>query len=203
MTTGPGPPARPRRSAILVVAMLAGAGAVVGVLWAWLAPPAHAVVGLTKGGERVHAYLGTEADHFFVAAVLMLGMLAVVAVVGSVLAWQWRSRRGPAMVIALSVGMAAAAGIATGVGSLLARLRYGPVDIDAAPVSAQHRVHYLTEATSVFFGSAPLQIAVTVLVPVAVVAFGYALMTVAAQSDDLGVNRLGPVTAAGGPPSDR
>ncbi|EUA12661.1 hypothetical protein I553_4055 [Mycobacterium xenopi 4042] len=40
---------------------------------------------LTHEGERVHDYLGNEADHFFVAAFLMLGLLTVVAVVASVL----------------------------------------------------------------------------------------------------------------------
>ena len=56
---------------------LAVAGALVGALWAWLAPPIHGVVALTQSGERVHDYLGNEADHFFVAAFLMLGLLTV------------------------------------------------------------------------------------------------------------------------------
>ncbi|EUA68475.1 hypothetical protein I553_3940 [Mycobacterium xenopi 4042] len=49
---------------------------------------------LTHEGERVHDYLGNEADHFFVAAFLMLGLLTVVAVVASVLVWEWRAHRG-------------------------------------------------------------------------------------------------------------
>ena len=53
----------------------------IGALWAWLAPPIHSVVALTKSGDRVEAYLGNEADHFFVAAFLMVGMVVVLAVV--------------------------------------------------------------------------------------------------------------------------
>ena len=80
-------------------------GVVVGALWAWIAPPIHAVVALTRSGERVHDYLGTESDHFFDAPCLMLGLLTVVAVVAPVLVWQWRERRGPGMVVALAVGL--------------------------------------------------------------------------------------------------
>ena len=77
-----------------MVAGLAVAGALVGALWAWLAPPIHGVVALTKSGERVKAYLGNEADHFFIAAFLIVGMLGVLAVVAAVLLWQWRAHRG-------------------------------------------------------------------------------------------------------------
>ncbi len=52
------------------------AGAIVGALWAWLAPPIHGVVALTRSGDRIKAYLGTESDHLFTAAFLMVGMLA-------------------------------------------------------------------------------------------------------------------------------
>ncbi|EUA41487.1 hypothetical protein I552_0016 [Mycobacterium xenopi 3993] len=38
-------------------------GVVIGALWAWIAPPIHGVVALTHEGERVHDYLGNEADH--------------------------------------------------------------------------------------------------------------------------------------------
>ena len=67
----------------------------IGAWWAWIAPPIHAVVALTKAGERVHDYLGSESDHFFVAPCLMLGLLTVVAVVAPVLVWQRREHRGP------------------------------------------------------------------------------------------------------------
>ena len=162
------PPRISRRQAVAItVAGLTVAGALVGALWAWLAPPIHGVVALTKSGERVKAYLGNEADHFFVAAFLIVGMLGALAVVAAVLLWQWRAHRGPAMVAALAIGAAAAAGAAAGVGAVLVHWRYGAIDIAGAPVSPEHRVHYVIEAPAVFFGHSPLQIAATVLLPAA------------------------------------
>jgi Protein of unknown function (DUF2567) len=174
------------RAAVLVVLGVAVAGAAVGALWALVAPPAHGVVALTKSGERAHAYLGSEADHFFVAAVMMLGMLTVLAVVAAALVWQWRPHRGPVMVGALTIGMALGALAAAGVGTALARMRYGVVDFDTAPVTPEHRVHYFTQAPSVFFGHTPIQMAVGVLVPGAVAALMYALLAVSTVRDDLG-----------------
>jgi hypothetical protein len=175
-----------RRAVVITVAGLTVAGALVGALWAWLAPPIHGVVALTKRGERVKAFLGNEADHFFVAAVLMVGMLGVLAIVAAVLLWQWRTHRGPVMVAALVIGAAAAAGTAAGIGAVLARLRYGVIDIAGAPVSPEHRVHYVIEAPAVFFGHSPLQIAASILVPAAAAALVYALMAASTQRDDLG-----------------
>ena len=106
----------------ITVAGLTVAGALVGALWAWLAPPIHGVVALTKSGERVKAYLGNEADHFFIAAFLIVGMLGALAVVAAVLLWQWRAHRGPAMVAALAIGVAVAAGAAAGVGAVAGAL---------------------------------------------------------------------------------
>src|SRR5258705_6589894 len=101
-----------RRAVATTVVGLTVSGALVGALWAWLAPPIHGVVALTKRGERVKAFLGNEADHFFVAAVLMVGMLGALAIVVAVLLWQWRTHRGPVMVAALAIGSAAGAGAA-------------------------------------------------------------------------------------------
>jgi hypothetical protein len=178
---------------VLVIVALTITGVVVGALWAWLAPPAHGVVALTKDGERVRAYLGNEADHFFVAAFLVVGMLCAVAVVASVLVWQWRAHRGPVMVAALSIGAAAAAGAAAGVGAALVRWRYGTIDVGSAPVSPEHRVHYVTEAPAVFFGHSPLLIALTILFPAAIAALVYSLIAVSIARDDLG----------GWPPAER
>ena len=181
------PPRISRRRALLItVAGLTVAGALVGALWAWLAPPIHGVVALTKRGERVKAFLGNEADHFFIAAFMIVGMLGALAVVAAVLMWQWRAHRGPAMVAALAIGAAAAAGAAAGVGAVLVHWRYGAIDLAAAPVSPEHRVHYVIEAPAVFFGHSPLQIAATILLPAAAAALVYALMAVSTQRDDLG-----------------
>lgn len=175
-----------RRAATLVIAGLTAAGLVPGGLWAWLAPSVHGVIALTRAGERVQTYLGDEADHFFVAAFLMLGLLWVVAVVTPVLVWQWRAHRGPLMVAALSIGAALCATAATTVGAVLARLRYPPVYLDTAPVSPDQRVYYYTEAPSVFFGAGPLQMAATLLIPAATAALVYAMFAVSTARDDLG-----------------
>ena len=175
-----------RRAALTVVVALALVGALIGALWAWIAPPIHGVVALTRDGDRVRAYLGNEGDNFFIAAFLIVGMLSVLAVVASVLVWQWRAHRGPLMVAALSLGGAAAGAAATGMGAVLVRWRYGTIDMAAAPISPEHRVHYVTEAPAVFFGHAPLQIATTILFPAAVAALVYALIAVSTSRDDLG-----------------
>jgi Protein of unknown function (DUF2567) len=175
-----------RRAVAIVVAGLTVAGALIGALWAWLAPPIHSVVALTKSGDRIKASLGNEADHFFVAAFLIVGMLGVLAVVAAVLLWQWRAHRGPVMVTALTSGLAAGAVAAAGVGAALVHWRYGAIDIAGAPVSPEHRVHYVIEAPAVFFGHSPLQIAASILLPAAAAALVYALMAVSTQRDDLG-----------------
>ncbi|MCV7414216.1 DUF2567 domain-containing protein [Mycolicibacterium litorale] len=183
-------PARPRfsrrRAALTTVGGLVLAGAVTGALWSVLAPPVHGVVALTRDGERVRAYVGGDADHFFTAAALFVGMLAAVAVVAAVWLWQWRAHRGPVLVAALAVGAAAAAGVAAGVGAALVRMQYGTVDVAAAPVTPDNRVHHVIEAPAVFFGHTPLQIACTIIVPAAIGALVYAICAVAAPRDDLG-----------------
>jgi Protein of unknown function (DUF2567) len=175
-----------RRAAITVTVGLLPVGALVGALWAWLAPPIKGAVALTHSGERLHEYLGSEADHFFVSAFLMLGLLNVVAAVAAVLVWQWRPHRGPGMVTGLCTGVVIAAGAAAGVGVLLAHLRYGTADLAAAPVSHEHPLFYVTEAPSAFFGPSWLQSACTLLLPAATAALVYAVPVAATAHDDLG-----------------
>ncbi|HEY1842583.1 MAG TPA: DUF2567 domain-containing protein [Mycobacterium sp.] len=175
-----------RRAAITMAAGLLPMGVLVGALWAWLASPVKGAVALTHSGERLHEYLGSEADHFFVAAFLMLGLLNVVAAVAAVLAWQWRPHRGPEMVAGLCAGMVIAAGAAIGVGVLLAHLRYGTVNFAAAPVSHDHPLYYFTETPSVFFGPSRLQGTCTLLLPAATAALVYAVPAAATARDDLG-----------------
>lgn len=195
-----GVPRVPRPIALAAVAGgAAAAGATAGLLWAQIAPPIHGAVALTRDGERVQAYLGDEGEHFFVAPFLVLGLLGVLAVVAATLAWQWRAHRGPAMVAGLSVGLVAAAALAVLVGAQLVHRRYGLLDIQAAPVSPEHRVHYFTEAPPVFFGHTPLQIATVLLLPAAVAALVYALCATWTPRDDLGGHPPVPtVTADGG-----
>jgi hypothetical protein len=158
----------------------------IGGWWAWIAPPIHAVVALTHSGERVHDYLGSESDHFFLAPCLMLGLLTVVAVVASVLVWQWREQRGPGMVIALSIGLVTGAAAAAGVGALLVWLRYGALNFGAIPLSSDHKVAYVIQAPPVLFAHGPLQVAVTLIWPAGIAALVYAVLAAANARDDLG-----------------
>lgn len=170
----------------MTVGWLAVAGAVTGALWSVLAPPVHGVVALTRAGERIRAYLGADADHLFTAAFLFVGMLTAVAAVGAVWLWQWRAHRGPVLVTALAVGGAVAGAVAAGVGAALMRLRYGAADVAAAPVTPEHRFHYVVEAPAVFFGHTPLQVACSIIFPAAIGALVYAMCAVATSRDDLG-----------------
>ena len=187
MSASSATPRRSRRSAVvLVIAALAACGALLGALWAWIAPPIHTITALTRSGERVDAFLGREADNLFVAAAMMIGLLSWLAVVSAVTVWQWRAHRGPVLASALWLGQVAAAAAATGVGAFLAHSRYGTPDRDGAVLSPQNRVQYFTEAPPVFLGHNVFQVAVTLLLPAAVAALVYALMVVATAHDDLG-----------------
>lgn len=191
-TVAPAAPAEaaPRRSAAsaaaIIVVALALSGAALGALWARIAPSIHTITGLSRSGERVDAFLGREADNLFVAAAMMVGLLSMLGVVSSVAVWQWRAHRGPMQVMALCVGLLAAGGAATGVGAAVAHWRYGTADHAGVEVTPENRVHYFTEAPPVFVGHGALQIAVTLLLPVALGALVYSVMTVATHRDDLG-----------------
>jgi Protein of unknown function (DUF2567) len=182
------PPRATRTRALLIVAAgLAASGLLVGALWAWIAPPIHAVVAITRKGERVHDYLGSESQNFFVAPFLLLGLLGVVAVVAAVLVWQWRDHRGPEMVAGLTIGLIGAAAAAAAVGALLVRLRYGALDFDTVALSnADHSVTYVQEAPPAFFGHLGLQIAATLLSPAAAGALVFAFFAAGTLRDDLG-----------------
>ena len=155
-------------------------------MWAWIAPPIHSVIALTKSGDRVHAYLGNESDNFFVAAFLLVGLVVALAVVSAVLVWQWRaaSRSGDGR--RAGVGSAVAAGAAAGVGALLVRSRY---DVDRhrrRADLARASGALLTEAPPVFFAHSPLLIAASIMFPAAMAALVYALIAVSTSRDDLG-----------------
>jgi hypothetical protein len=174
------------RAIVAVVVGLSVVGALIGGLWAWIAPAIHGVVALTYDGDRVQDYPGNESELFFVAAFVMLGLLSVVAVVAAALVWQWRAHRGPGMLAGLCLGVVTAAAVAAGVGALLVRLHYGLVDFAAAPVTDDNRLYYFTEAPPVFFGHTPLQVACTLLLPASATALVYAVATAATARDDLG-----------------
>ncbi|GFG75642.1 DUF2567 domain-containing protein [Mycobacterium botniense] len=194
---------RTRAVAVVVIGLLV-TGVLIGGLWAWIAPPIHGVVARDHTGELLHDYPGSEPEHFFVAAVLMLGLLSVVAVVAPVLVWQWSAHRGPAMVAGLTIGLVAAAAAAAAVGAALVRLRYGAVDFGRAPLTDAKPVFYFTQAPPVFFGRGPLQIAATLLLPASAAALVYAGFAAAATRDDLGGHPAAepqPSSAASAAPS--
>lgn len=199
MSASSATPRRSRRSAVvLVIAALAACGALLGALWAWIAPPIHTITALTRSGERVDAFLGREADNLFVAAAMMIGLLSWLAVVSAVAVWQWRAHRGPVLASALWLGQVTAAAAATGMGAFLAHARYGTPDRQGAVLTPQNRVQYFTEAPPVFLGHNAFQVAITLLLPAAAAALVYALMVVATPHDDLGAwppdgRRDGPV----------
>jgi hypothetical protein len=141
---------------------------------------------LAKDGDRVRGYVGDESDHLFVAAFELIGFLFVLAVVSATLLWKWRPHRGPLLVAAMSIGLTAAAAVAAGVGALLAHVRYGTIDVAAAPVTPEHRVYYVREAPGVFFGHSGWLIATTLLVPAGIAALVYAICALSARRDDLG-----------------
>jgi len=180
-------PRRSRRSAVVsVVVALTVCGAALGALWARIAPPIHTITALTRSGERVDAFLGTEADNLFVAAAMLIGLLVMLAIVAAVAVWQWRAHRGPVLATALWIGLVTAGAAAAGVGAVLAHWRYGTPDHQGVALTQENRVHYFTEAPGVFAGHGPLQIAVTLLLPAAVAALTYSLLAVATPRDDLG-----------------
>ncbi len=182
-----GAPALSRRRAVLrTVAGLTAAGAVVGVLWAMLAPSIGTVTALNRVGERVDGFLGRQADNLFVAAAMLTGLLSSLAVVSAVLVWQWRAHRGPALAAALWLGQVAAAAAAAATGAALAHWRYGTPDRAGAELTPRNRVAYFVEAPPVFFGHSPVQIAVTLLLPAALAAGVYAVMVIGSTRDDLG-----------------
>ena len=181
------PSRRSRGAAALnVVVGLVLCGAALGALWAQIAPPIHTITGLTKSGERIDAFLGKEADNQFVAVAILIGLLAMLAIVSAVTVWQWRAHRGPVFAAALWIGQLGAAAAAAGVGAWLAHQRYGTPDRAGVSLSPENRVAYFTEAPPVFLGHGPFQIAVTLLLPAALAAVAYALMAVATPHDDLG-----------------
>ena len=183
--TAPRPRRRRAGAAVGVVVVLGLCGSLLGALWAWIAPPIRTIIGLTKSGERVDAFLGKSADNQFVAVAIMVGLVTFLAIVSAVAVWQLRSRRGPLLAAALSIGQVLAAAAAAATGAALAHWRYGTPDRNVS-LSPENRVAYFTEAPPVLPGHHPLQVAVALLLPAAVAALTYAFLAVANPRDDLG-----------------
>lgn len=195
-----------RAAAMRMAGGFALAGVLVGAVWALVAPPVHGAVVLSRKGERVSGFIGDESDRVFLGASLMVGFLGVLAVVGTVLVWQWRAHRGPLMAAALALGALVAGAVAPSVGAALGHWRYGSLDIGAVPVSNEHRVYYTTEAPTALFGHSPWLVAATVVFPAGIAALVFVFLVLAAKRDDLGawppvdpVVPVAPGTAGAGP----
>ncbi|MEU9808388.1 DUF2567 domain-containing protein [Mycobacterium sp. NPDC050853] len=173
------------RAAALVFGGLTAAGALVGALWSVIAPGAHGAIADTRDNGRVFVHLGNQADNFFIATTMLTGMSAVVAVIVSAAAWQWRAHRGPMMACAITLGALASSAVAAGVGAALVRLRYGAFDIAAAQLEEGHRIKYVVEAPAVFYGHTPTQIAVTLALAPCLAAVIYMFCVAACARDDL------------------
>ncbi|WP_078288091.1 DUF2567 domain-containing protein [Mycobacterium sp. D16R24] len=173
------------RAAAIVLGGLTAAGALVGALWSVIAPGVHGAIADTRDNGRVFVHLGNEADNYFIATTMLMGMATVVAVIVSAAAWQWRSHRGPMMVGALTLGALAGSEVAAGVGAALVRLRYGVLDIAGARLEEGHRIKYVVEAPAVFYGHTTAQIAVTLALAPCLAAVTYMFCVVACARDDL------------------
>jgi len=120
-------PAGLRYAAILLVV-----GLPLGALWAFLAPAVH-VVALPGGGTGSPA---GEADHAFDAVAIHVLLVASYGVVAGAVAWRYRHRRGPVLLVALVAGSLIGAWLAGRVGGMLAWAASPvPVLVDPAALS--------------------------------------------------------------------
>jgi hypothetical protein len=115
------------RPAGLLVLALAGVGVPAGVLWWLLAPRAE--FRITEDGPQV---LGSPSTELLVAddAVFVL-IMAVVGLLGGLVAWQLRRYRGVTLLAALAVGAGAAGAVAWLVGEMLGE---GPTEAELSEV---------------------------------------------------------------------
>ncbi|MFE4502469.1 DUF2567 domain-containing protein [Rhodococcus sp. NPDC056743] len=112
------------RTALLIGCSSAAVSALVGVLWAYLAPAEHLLVvsegrGIALTGESLHQF---DAVAIFVLLALILGVLTGVA------AWLARLSRGPYALGGLIVGSALGTALMAAVGTGVAKLRFPAVD---------------------------------------------------------------------------
>lgn len=123
-------------AAALVTAVLAVVGVAQGWLWSVVAPPELVIV---LSDHSVVA-LPDEGQHRFDAMAMFLLIGLAVGLVAGIVAWWWRSRRGPLMVVGLAAGATLGAVVAMVIGGVLAAGGYPPVDLAAAaPGSVVHR----------------------------------------------------------------
>lgn len=157
----------PLRPLLGLAAVVVALGVVVGGVWAQLAPVQRfAVV-----DAQTLALLPTESAHVFVGTVLFLLAGLVVGLLSAAVAWRWHALRGPLTLLVLAGASLLAALVAREVGLALVA---GPPPVDPAPGTVITRAPELR--TWVVLVGQPLG-----------AALGYAIATLLADRDDLGV----------------
>ncbi|MFC5062398.1 DUF2567 domain-containing protein [Actinomycetospora atypica] len=104
------------RPTALTAALVVVAGAVLGLLWALVAP-GQATVTTATGASSA---LAAESDHVFDATAIFFLLATAYGVVVGVLAWRRRTRRGPVTLLGIAIATTAGAWVAAFVGTRLA-----------------------------------------------------------------------------------
>ncbi|MBY6681623.1 DUF2567 domain-containing protein [Rhodococcus sp. BP-316] len=126
---GIGDAGRPSRGAftrrsIRIVLATAVVGAVLGILWALLAPVEH----VAAVGDGRAIVLTGESDHRFDALALFLCVTAAAGVLTTVAVWARVAERGPRLVLDIVVASALASAAAIGAGLAVGAVRYPSAD---------------------------------------------------------------------------
>jgi hypothetical protein len=102
------------RAGVILVAVLAAVGAVLGVLWQWWSPPGPIGLVIVPGAiqpDETEAFVA--GDGRFAVITAAVGLLA------GAIAWRQRQRRGPIVALALGVGGMSGALLTEAVGHLV------------------------------------------------------------------------------------
>jgi uncharacterized protein DUF2567 len=158
------PPADDVRAGLLAIGALSVLGAALGVLWQWWSPPGPLGLVIVRGAvqpDETEAFVA--GDGRFAVIAVVVGLLA------GLLAWTWRSRRGPVLALGLALGALGGALLTEAVGHLI---RGGSVA--GAPGHFIEHLPLSVHATGLLF----LEPAAALLV--------YGMAVAFANSDDLG-----------------
>lgn len=104
------------RPTALTAALVVVAGAVLGLVWALVAP-GQATVTTASGASSA---LAAESDHVFDATAIFFLLATAYGVVVGVLAWRRTTRRGPVTLLGIAIATTAGAWVAAFVGTRLA-----------------------------------------------------------------------------------
>jgi uncharacterized protein DUF2567 len=152
------------RAGAILIAVLAAAGALLGLLWQWWSPAGPIGLVISRG-----AIQPDETEAFVAGDGRFAVITAAVGLVAGLLAWRRRERRGPILALALGVGGMCGALLTEAVGHLVR----GGSDAGAAGQLIEH-LPLSVHASGLLF----LEPAAALLV--------YGLYVAFANSDDLG-----------------